>query len=438
MALIIFFIAAGIEIGLAVYSIVTKSKGKKIRNWIRIGASAIFLLFTLVSVIEWSFRWYLPAVVLVIWTVTGVVSLIRKKADKKKYSAVPTVIKAAGMLIIFSIALVPAFIFPQYRPPAVTGQYKVDTAVYTYTDDNRIETFTDTGEKRKVTVQFWYPANGDKTYPLVVFSHGAFGVRVSNTSTFMELASNGYVVCSVDHPYHSLYNIDTGGKLTIVDRSFMEEIEDVNNDVFDEETKFSLEQKWMKLRTQDINFVLNTIVNNTRNGSGKVYGRINTDRIGLLGHSLGGAASIELGREREDVDSVINLDGDMLGEATGYADGRYIINRKIYPVPLLNIYTDDMKRLLDSAANSSIELPQKLISETAPQAYDMYIAGTNHMSLTDLPLFSPLLVKLLSGTTDKMSSEQKADKYAVIEKMNSTVLQFFDCYLKDKGSFHTP
>ncbi len=66
------------------------------------------------------------------------------------------------------------------------------------------------------------------------------------------------------------------------------------------------------------------------------------------------------------------------------------------------------------------------------------ILGTNHLSLPDLPLVSPFLAKVLSGTTDKMSSGQKADKYFVIEKMNSTVLQFFDCYLKGKGSFNIP
>ncbi|MBQ5851909.1 MAG: hypothetical protein IIW54_14020, partial [Lachnospiraceae bacterium] len=38
-------------------------------------------------------------------------------------------------------------------------------------------------------------------FPLVVFSHGAFGYYESNTSTYMELASNGYVVeCSMKFP----------------------------------------------------------------------------------------------------------------------------------------------------------------------------------------------------------------------------------------------
>jgi predicted dienelactone hydrolase len=98
-------------------------------------------------------------------------------------------------------ALVPALVFPQHKSPQVTGPYEVATATYTYIDKNRIEEFTDTGKNRFVNVAFWYPQNADRTYPLLVFSHGANGIKGSNTSTYTELASHGYVVCSIDHPY---------------------------------------------------------------------------------------------------------------------------------------------------------------------------------------------------------------------------------------------
>jgi len=55
----------------------------------------------------------------------------------------------------------------------------------------------------------------------VVFSPGSFGTRTSNTSTYRELASNGYVVCAIDHPYHSFYTTDVGGKLTLISWSFL-------------------------------------------------------------------------------------------------------------------------------------------------------------------------------------------------------------------------
>lgn len=438
MGTIVLIITAIIEVAFGVYCIATKSNQKRIRSWVRISAFATFVIFTLVSVIEWSFRWILLAAILIIWTIISVVSLIGNKGDKKEYKAVHIVLKAIAMWLIVVIAVIPALMFPQYELPEMTGEYEVNTVVYTYTDKSRIETFNDKGENRKVTIEFWYPVDAGGRYPLVVFSHGAFGISASNTSTYSELASNGYIVCSISHPYHSMYTIDTDGNFTMGDRSFRQEVIDVNNDVYDNETVYKLEQKWMKVRTEDMNFVIDTIIKNTEDdGSDQVYHLIDTDKIGLLGHSLGGAVGVQLGRERDDIDAVINLDGDLLGECVDFVDGKYVINDEIYPVPILGIYTDTMKQLYDSVTDPDFVIPQKLILATAPNAYEIYIAGTNHMSLTDLPLFSPFLVNMICGSIKNSGRGQEADKYYVIETMNSIVMEFFDCYLKGEGSFHS-
>lgn len=436
MGLIILIIAVFIEVTFGVYCIATKSNQKRIRSLVRISAFVTFVIFTMVSVIQWSFRWILLASVLFIWTINGGVSLLRKKIDKKEYKAVPIVFKAIAMWLIIVISVTPVLIFPQHKLPEMTGKYKVNTVLYTYTDNNRIETFKDTGENRKVTFEFWYPSDGDGRYPLVVFSHGAFGISASNTSTYSELASNGYIVCSISHPYHSMYTIDTDGNFIMGDKSFRQEVIDVNNDVYNNETVYELEQKWLKVRTEDMNFVLDTIIKNAKAGSfDEVYQLVNTDKIGLIGHSLGGAAGVQLGRERDDIDGVINLDGDLLGECVGVVDGKYVVNKEIYSVPILGIYTDDMMKLYASITDSDFIIPKDLISATAPKAYEVYISGTNHMSLTDLPLFSPFLANMIMGSIKKIDGGQEADKYYVIERMNSIVLEFFDCYLKDEGSF---
>ncbi|MNW45643.1 isoform II [compost metagenome] len=440
MGIIILIISAVIEIALAIYCIATKSNQKRIRSWVRIGVFATFVIFTLASVIQWGFRWYLLAVILLIWAMIGGVSLLFKKKDKKEYKALRIVLRAIVMCLIAVIVIIPALIFPQYKLPGMTGDYKVNTSVYTYTDNSRIETFNNKDEAREVNITFWYPVDADNKFPLAVFSHGAFGIRDSNTSTFSELASNGYIVCSIDHPYHSLYTIDTDGNFTMVDKSFMQEVFDVNNGVYRDETAFKLEKKWLKLRTDDMNFVLDMIIKNSIDkGSDKVYQLIDTDKIGLIGHSLGGAASVQLGRERKDVNAVINLDADLLGEVEGIANGKPVINQEIYPVPLLSIYSDTMKKLMANVMDQDIVIPQKLISATAPNAYEAYITGTNHMSFTDLPLFSPFLVNMINGSIKNSGSGQEveADKNDVINTMNSIVLEFFDCYLKGKGSFNS-
>ncbi|MGE7092722.1 hypothetical protein ACQKII_14980 [Lysinibacillus sp. NPDC048646] len=88
------------------------------------------------------------------------------------------------MISAFVFALAPVIVFPQHKSPKVTGKYEVATAIYTYIDNNRIEEFTDKGDNRFVNVAFWYPKRVDEKYPLLVFSHGAYGIKASNTSTY--------------------------------------------------------------------------------------------------------------------------------------------------------------------------------------------------------------------------------------------------------------
>ncbi|WP_442600064.1 alpha/beta hydrolase family protein [Neobacillus sp. D3-1R] len=435
MGIILLILAGILEVGLLIYSIVTKSNQKRIRNWVRISSLIVFVVF--VTIINWSLKWEIPAAVLLLFGIVAVISLLRNK-EEKKYRPVGNLFKAVGMWALIAVALLPAIIFPQHKEVEASGNLAFTTKSYTLTDDSRIETFTDSGEKRKVNIEFWYPKNADGKYPLIVFSHGAFGIKASNTSTYENLASNGYVVVSIDHPYHSLFTRDTVGKMTLGDQSFMQEVEDVNNGVYDDAKTFELEQKWLKLRTDDINFVIDSIKQQAgTQTTDEVYQHIDTNKIGLMGHSLGGAAAEKLGRDRQDIAAVINLDADLLGEYLEVENGKPIINKDIYPVPLLSIYSDTMKNLMDDVTDPSIVLPQQYISDTAPDAYEVYIKGTNHLSLTDLPLVSPVLANLINGSSDKGNTTETADKYKVLQKMNGIVLEFFNSYVKGEGSFQS-
>lgn len=209
LVLIIAFIA---EIAFAGYCLITRSWQARLKSYLALGAFAAFVLFALASVIQWGFRWYLLGGLLFIWAVAGIIRLVGKKAAPKPFSALRSVFSAVGVLLLIFITVIPALIFPQFSLPKPTGGYVVATTTFTYTDESRIETFTTTGEKRKVNVEFWYPKGADSTYPLVVFSHGTGGIKISNTSTFMDLASNGYVVCSIDHPYHSQFTLGEGSR----------------------------------------------------------------------------------------------------------------------------------------------------------------------------------------------------------------------------------
>lgn len=442
MGTIILLIAFVVEAAFVTYSIITRSEQKVIRSYLRIGGLAAFVLLTLVSVIQWSFRWYLLAVLLLIWSALGAWTLVRKPLEKKPFRVVPAISRAILMLLSVFIAVTPALIFPQHQPPKVTGTHLVATALFTYTNENQVETFTDTGEKRKVNVEFWYPAdstNGEK-YPLVVFSHGSMGMKTSNTSTFLELASNGYVVCSIDHPYIAIFTRGTDGHVILQSPSFRQELLNVDNGKYDEATDLQLEHKWMAIETSDINFVLDTILASAQDpSSDAVYHLVNGRRIGLMGHSLGGEASAQVARERigsgqNDIDAVVNLDADLSGEYVDVVNGKEVLNTSPYPVPILTILSDELTKRIDAIPDATDVVAVKHVDATAPQAFEVDFAGTNHMSFTDLAYTSPLLTSLLNGSVHSVAGVD-ADPLATIEKMNTTVLEFFNVYLKGEGSF---
>lgn len=397
-------------------------------SWVRITLFIVFVIFALSPVIEWGFRWVLLAALLFIFALKGSVDLIRKKTGGRRSKRSIRVLKIMLTAVALLIALIPPMLFPQHRAPEVTGDYEVRTAVYTYTDPKRVEEFTDTGERRRVNVEFWYPGHAEGKYPLIVFSHGAFGIRESNASTFTELASHGYVVVSIDHPYHSFYTQGVDGKITTINAEYMREVNDSNKDgIYTVEELYSLTQKWMKLRTGDMNLVIDHILENAASSDNPVYRLIDSERIGVIGHSMGGAASVALGRERSDVSAVVNLDAPFFTELVYNPKiNDLAATNKPYRVPLLNIYTDDVWRQL---GKNSAYAANNTGNPNFKDAYTVHFEGARHLSLTDLPLFSPILANILQN------GQADIDKYYCIETMNKLILEFYDYTLKGTGQF---
>ena len=152
-----------------------------------------------------------------------------------------------------------------------------------------------------------------------------------------------------------------------------------------------------------------------------------TDKIGVMGHSLGGAAAVSVGRTRNDISAVIDLDGTMLGEVTGVENEINIVRTEPYTVPLLAVDNDEHHFAAVELEEKGIPYANNIVCENAVCCYRTYFAGTGHMNFTDLPLFSPPLAKMLgTGSVD-------AEKCMMT--VNKMTREFFDSYLKGKGEF---
>lgn len=443
--LLIFLIA---EVALITISF-TKHRGRQewLKNRIvtRVSETLLFLIALLLLQITWDFRFKICFYLLVIRVVTAIIGyMAKRKRELGEKSKVGIIVNAVGGMMLLGCSLIPAMLFTGYEGLETSGDYEVGMSSAILVDENRVESFEEDGSNREVPVYFYYPKvikEEARSFPLVVFSHGAFGYYQSNTSTYMELASNGYVVISLDHPYHSFFTTDTAGKMITVNPTFMQEVMYINEDTTPEEEIFEISSKWLAIRSADMNFVLDMVKRakaepesvvewcidseETRNEILEILAMTDVEKIGLMGHSLGGAESVAVGRQRTDIGAVIDLDGTMLGEQIKYEDGCYEYCEEAYPIPLLSV--DNEEHYLQGN-ELAVLYTNNVVLENAKDATHTYFAGSGHMNFTDLPLFSPILASLLgTGTIDETEC---------VIMMNEMVLQYFDYYLKDKGELN--
>lgn len=156
------------------------------------------------------------------------------------------------------------------------GPYGVGVRTVTLVDTSRVTPPNGTypgAPDRTLDTEIWYPsddhggtevrnaaiaANGG-AFPLIVRAHGYSGFRRDSTYIVRQLASWGYVVVAPDFP---LSTLGAPGGVTIAD---------VGN------------------QAGDLSFLIDHFLAENANTASFLSGRIDSTRIGAIGHSLGGA-----------------------------------------------------------------------------------------------------------------------------------------------------
>ncbi len=140
---------------------------------------SLFGVMLLLPDIDLSFRFTGLIITLIVRLVFAVLRyLFGRKSQKQKYKSGKIVsFILSGMMLTF--ALVPAFLFKNYKGRPLTGEYTPATCTAILTDASRTEQFEQDGSCREVPVYIFYPSEAeqipDHSLPLVIFSHGAFG-----------------------------------------------------------------------------------------------------------------------------------------------------------------------------------------------------------------------------------------------------------------------
>jgi len=122
------------------------------------------------------------------------------------------------------------------------------------------------------------PARNGSPFPLIVFSHGFAGARDNSTVLTEHLAQWGFVVIAADHIGTNTRSLAASGARNNLLTSLVERPADV-------------------LRQIDYAAALNV-------GNSLLRGLIDTSRVGVIGHSMGGYTAVAAGGARVDFDAL--------------------------------------------------------------------------------------------------------------------------------------
>lgn len=435
MGNILLGILIAVELAFCVWNITKRDFHTYEKSIVNIGLLLVLFILGVTGIVDWGFRYYMLGLVLLIQAALAVRKLYLIKRSEREndgdaegkpatHIISKSVWRVVGKSILYATALTLAILCPQYKLVPQTGSYTVETATATIIDENREQPYG-AEEKREVNVEFWYPENdgNSETYPLVLFSHGAYGVKLTNESLFRELASHGYVVCSIDHPYHSFFTVNDKKEVTIVSQEYLRQYQEFASTA-DPNVGYPYIREWMDIRTADMELVLDSILSDEDiAGLTEIRGRIDTDTVIAAGHSMGGAAALSLGRTREEIDAVIALEAPYFGDIIGVEQDMFVWTDADYPVPVLNIYSDSSwGSFSDSVTYVQNE---RMLEEDGTR--NVHIEGTRHLGLTDLSLLCPMAVELLDG------EKSQRDAHEVLAEINKEVLSF----LMEEGIFLT-
>ncbi len=265
------------------------------------------------------------------------------------------------MLGAVGIAALFGFLWLEHRSeitlPTPTGSFAVGRVIQHWTDSLALDTLAPIpGTKRELLVWIWYPsvagqsvemddylparlrpkaeASGganiwtlltrdvsnvhghsardpevspqQPSYPVVIMRAGASAPVLTYSTLAEDLASHGYVVVGFDAPYRT-------GRVVFPDGRMMRRTEQNNPEVCLVPDRSQMERcvsRVMTAWTGDIAFVLDRLARlNTSDSSGKFTGRIDTTRVGVFGHSLGGAVAAQFCHEDSRCKAGIDIDG---------------------------------------------------------------------------------------------------------------------------------
>jgi len=348
--------------------------------------------------------------------------------------------------------------------PKPTGPFPVGRSTFSWTN----EALTDprawtTGSKREVFVWLWYPASpaagvasapylpqpllkaqADATgtlmreylnhdfarvrtnsvldapvstarasYPVVIMRPGSGALTSELTTLAEDLASYGYVVAGFDAPYRT-------GVFVFPDGNVVTRATANNPETMNYEAGKQLANRLLPIWTSDAAFVvdqlgrLNTTVGNS--SKSRFSGKLDLSRLGVFGHSFGGAQALQFCHDDARCKAAMDIDGMPFGSVIREGESQ----------PSLLLFSDHSREASSEEGRQIRNDIVSLYDHLRGPRHVVMIRGANHFTFTDQMVTKDRLFILAFTFFMRSPGALRG-----LEITRAYVHTFFDAYLKD-------
>ena len=384
-----------------------------------------------------------------------------------------------GLLGLAASVAMP-IILPVFRFPPPSGPYAIGTLTYHWVDTDRPEIFgANPQARRELMVQIWYPATGDPTaprapymedadavmaafarihdkpqilfgqltyvttnaissapvageqpsYPLLLFLEGVTGFRQMNTFQVEELVSHGYIVAAIDQPGAAAAVVFPDGhqvagltldQLDLIRQSYRpsETAPILNGQAFTHSI--------VPYLAQDVGFTIDQLTAlNEADPNGILTGRLDMQRVGTFGVSLGGIVVGEACLREPRLRACLVMDAPMPTDVVqaGLSQPSMWITRDAETMRLERQRAGGWP---EEEIAAHLMTMRAVYQRLRGAGYFVQVAGMFHSNLMDVPNWSPLTSPLgLTGPIDGQRAHTIINAYTVA---------FFDRHLKGQSA----
>lgn len=299
--------------------------------------------------------------------------------------------------------------------PAPTGPFAVGRTLFDWRDERMIDPLAPPGTRRELLVWVWYPAvrqpgaafdqyipaavrrpsvprniftlltrdvskvHGhslanapvlpqQRSYPVTILRAGGSSEVVNYSTLAEDLASHGYVVVGFDAPYRT-------GLVVFPDGRIVERAPQNNPELVSGDELIRLGNKLLAASIADTAFVLERL--DQLNGSGETAarftGRLDLTRVGVFGHSFGGATALQFCHDDARCKAGIDIDGRPLGS---------VVQAGLQK-PFMFLLSDHTRESDPEARRIMAEIRSIYDRLPANEREYVFIRGANHSTFSD-------------------------------------------------------